>query len=101
MLLAHDQVGNADAIHDATQIEPALVRVLPPRTASPRRLHQAMHDAVFPGGRRIRPRLALAVAGAMPEDLVDADLVMRAACAVELIHCASLVHDDLPCFDDA
>jgi geranylgeranyl diphosphate synthase type II len=54
---------------------------------------------VFPGGARIRPQLALAVARACGDDapaLTDA-----AAVAVELLHCASLVHDDLPCFDDA
>jgi geranylgeranyl diphosphate synthase type II len=54
---------------------------------------------VFPGGARVRPRLCLAAAGACGDDaplLADA-----AAAAIELLHCASLVHDDLPCFDDA
>ncbi len=60
-----------------------------------------MHHAVFPGGRRIRPRLALAVGAALAETPEDRELVLRAACSVELVHCASLVHDDLPCFDDA
>ncbi|MFC0389416.1 polyprenyl synthetase family protein [Muricoccus vinaceus] len=62
-------------------------------------LAQAMHHAVFPGGARVRPRLCLAVAdangGAVP------GLAEAAAAAIELLHCASLVHDDLPCFDDA
>ncbi|MFC7472808.1 polyprenyl synthetase family protein [Dankookia sp. GCM10030260] len=65
----------------------------------PPRLAQAMRHAVFPKGARVRPRLCLAVAGACGDDapaLADA-----AAAAIELLHCASLVHDDLPCFDDA
>ncbi len=65
----------------------------------PPRLAEALHYSVFPGGARVRPRLCLAVAGACRDDapaLADA-----AAAAIELLHCASLVHDDLPCFDDA
>jgi geranylgeranyl diphosphate synthase type II len=72
------------------------------RTANgcePPGLAAAVRHAVFPGGARIRPQLAIAVARACGDDrpaLADA-----AACAVELLHCASLVHDDLPCFDNA
>ena len=65
----------------------------------PPRLMAAIRHAVFPGGARIRPRLTVAVASACGDDtpaLTDA-----AAAAIELLHCASLVHDDLPCFDDA
>jgi len=65
----------------------------------PSRLGAAMQHAVFPGGARIRPRLVLAVAAACGED--DPTLSDGAAAAIELLHCASLVHDDLPCFDDA
>jgi len=66
---------------------------------APRRLAAAIRYAVFPGGARIRPRLCLAVAAACGEDHpAPAD---GAAAAIELLHCASLVHDDLPCFDDA
>lgn len=66
----------------------------------PPKLKSALHHAVFPGGAHVRPKLCLAVASACdPEaDLADA---MAAATALELLHCASLVHDDLPCFDDA
>ncbi len=66
---------------------------------TPPKLNQAMEYAVFPGGARVRPRLAMAVAAACGEDcpaLTDA-----AAASLEFLHCASLVHDDLPCFDDA
>ena len=65
----------------------------------PPRLAEAMRHAVFPGGARIRPQLCLAVARACGDRhprLADA-----AAAAIELLHCASLVHDDLPCFDNA
>jgi geranylgeranyl diphosphate synthase type II len=65
----------------------------------PAGLVAAMRHAVFPRGARVRPRLTLAVAAACGEDhpaVTDA-----AACAIELLHCASLVHDDLPCFDNA
>ena len=65
----------------------------------PERLAAAMRYAVFPRGARIRPRLTLAVAHACGED--DPGLVDAAAASIELMHCASLVHDDLPCFDDA
>lgn len=68
--------------------------------ACPPKLKAALHHAVFPGGALVRPKLCLAVAYACdPEaDLSDA---IAAATALELLHCASLVHDDLPCFDDA
>jgi geranylgeranyl diphosphate synthase, type II len=65
----------------------------------PPRLAEAMRYSVFPGGARIRPRLALAVACACGQD--DPAVANAAAAAIELLHCASLVHDDLPCFDDA
>ncbi len=62
-------------------------------------LAAAVKYAVFPGGARIRPRLCLAVACACDQD--DPAVANAAAAAIELMHCASLVHDDLPCFDDA
>ncbi len=65
----------------------------------PPRLAAAMRHAVFPRGARIRPRLCLAVAAACGED--EPAVTDAAAAAIELLHCASLVHDDLPCFDDA
>jgi geranylgeranyl diphosphate synthase type II len=66
---------------------------------SPPRLVAALRHAVFPGGARVRPRLCAAVAKACEGD--DPELVAASAAAIELLHCASLVHDDLPCFDDA
>lgn len=80
-------------------VEEWLLRSLPPRDVPPARLHGAMHDAVFPGGRRARPLLCRLVAERY--GCGDDELVGRMAAAVELVHCASLVQDDLPCFDDA
>jgi farnesyl diphosphate synthase len=77
--------------------ESALDRFLPPDTIAPARLHEAMRYAVLGGGKRVRPLLchaAGALSGAAPGTL-DA-----AACALELIHVYSLVHDDMPCMDD-
>jgi geranylgeranyl diphosphate synthase type II len=62
-------------------------------------LAQALNYAVFPGGARVRPQLCKAVA--IANNSSDVGLANAAATAVELLHCASLVHDDLPCFDDA
>ena len=77
--------------------EAALARLLPPAHMAPARLHEAMRYATLEGGKRVRPLLAFAageVAAAAPERLEIA------ACAVELIHAYSLVHDDLPCMDN-
>lgn len=67
--------------------------------AAPPKLAEAMRYSVFPGGARVRPRLCLAVADACACDAPE--IAEAAAAAIELLHCASLVHDDLPCFDDA
>ena len=84
-----------------TRIERALMLAVGRADAPmcPPLLAGAMRHAVFPRGARIRPRLALAVAHACGDDLPA--ITDAAAAAIELMHCASLVHDDLPCFDDA
>jgi geranylgeranyl diphosphate synthase type II len=66
---------------------------------APPKLANAIRYAVFPGGARMRPRLCLAVAAACGGGVPG--LAEGAACALEFLHCGSLVHDDLPCFDDA
>lgn len=82
------------------RIELGLTRALAALDAEcPPRLRAAIHHAVFPGGARIRPRFVLAVAAANGD--VSPTLADAGAVAIELLHCASLVHDDLPCFDDA
>ncbi len=65
----------------------------------PPRLAEALRYAVFPGGARVRPDLCLAVERACSGS--EAGIAQGVAAAIELLHCASLVHDDLPCFDDA
>jgi geranylgeranyl diphosphate synthase type II len=84
-----------------TRIERTLARALAlaDQPGGPPRLATAMNYAVFPGGARVRPRLTLAVAAACGEG--PQEIANAAAAAIELLHCASLVHDDMPCFDDA
>ena len=65
----------------------------------PAKLSEAIEYTVFSGGARIRPQLCLAVALACKDDRPE--VANAAAIAIELLHCASLVHDDLPCFDNA
>jgi geranylgeranyl diphosphate synthase type II len=83
------------------QVEGTLQSILSDVTepGCPARLAQAMRHAVFPGGARLRPRLCVAVA--MACEVQQPKAALAAAAAIELLHCASLVHDDLPCFDDA
>ena len=72
------------------------------RTATPEcppLLAEAIRYAVFPGGARVRPRLCLAVA--MACGTTSPGAALAAAAALEIMHCASLVHDDLPCFDNS
>ncbi len=71
-------------------------------SSAPAGLGDAMRYAVLDGGKRLRPLLALAAAQAVqPQPVaVPSQAVLRAACAIELIHAYSLVHDDLPCMDN-
>jgi geranylgeranyl diphosphate synthase type II len=91
----------ATAVRVARRIEGALQAAIALSEApeGPPLLAAAMRHAVFPGGARIRPQLCLAVARACGDP--HPQLADAAAVAIELLHCASLVHDDLPCFDDA
>lgn len=77
--------------------ETALDRFLPAAAVAPPRLHEAMRYAVLEGGKRVRPLLCHA-AGALSG--ASSSALDAAACAVELIHAYSLVHDDMPCMDD-
>jgi geranylgeranyl pyrophosphate synthase len=79
------------------RMESALARCLPGPDEVPARLHEAMRYSVLGGGKRIRPALLFAAARAvgLSEDEVEA-----AACAIELVHVYSLVHDDMPAMDD-
>ena len=79
------------------RMEAALAARLPDSTAVPTRLHQAMRYSVLGGGKRVRPMLLFASARTL--GLAEAE-VEAAACAIELVHVYSLVHDDLPAMDD-
>lgn len=81
----------------AADTDAALDRFLPAVNELPGTIHAAMRYCVFAGGKRLRPVLCLAAAEACGGKREDA---LRAACAVELMHTYSLVHDDLPCMDD-
>ncbi len=79
------------------QVDAALERWLPATNKQPQRLHEAMRYTVFNGGKRVRPFLVYATGYALGIPMAALD---GAACAVELIHAYSLVHDDLPAMDD-
>jgi len=81
----------------ADAVDAALERFLPADTLRPETLHKAMRYSVFAGGKRLRPVLVIAGAEAVGG---TASLVMPTACAMELIHTYSLVHDDLPAMDN-
>ena len=78
-------------------IESWLEDFVPSADEPPRTLHAAMRHLLFPGGKRLRPLLAMAAAEAVG---VAPEVALPMAAAVELIHTYSLVHDDLPCMDD-
>ena len=77
----------------------ALEEELPAATAWPASLHAAMRYSLFAGGKRIRPALVFAAAESAGGSSTQ-PLVLRFACAVEMIHTYSLIHDDLPAMDD-
>ena len=87
------------------EVDAALERYLPGAPVCPPRVSEAMRYSLFAGGKRLRPLLAIAAAEAVA--LANGDdpdvaraLALPAACALELIHTYSLVHDDLPAMDD-
>jgi geranylgeranyl diphosphate synthase type II len=95
-------IGSGDLDMDAGAHIEQLLETAIERTEAdmaPPGLVAAIRHGVFPGGARLRPRLTLAVARACGGDAPA--LADSAAVAIELLHCASLVHDDLPCFDNA
>jgi len=97
MTIAADEPFANSLSHWQARIENELAARLPAGNQSPERLHEAMRYAVLNGGKRVRPVLIYATGRllAIPEDRLDA-----AACAIELIHAYSLVHDDLPAMDN-
>ncbi|MEE9368106.1 MAG: farnesyl diphosphate synthase [Pontiella sp.] len=80
-----------------TLVDAALNECLPPASTRPTILHEAMRYSVLTGGKRIRPILCIAAAEPFGQSKTS---VMASAIAVELYHCSTLIHDDLPCMDD-
>jgi geranylgeranyl diphosphate synthase type II len=78
-------------------IDAALDAFLPAEDVKPQTIHKAMRYSVFAGGKRLRPILVMASAEAVGGKGSD---VLPAACALEMIHSYSLIHDDLPAMDD-
>jgi len=78
-------------------VDAALNRWVPPESANPPTIHRAMRYSLFAGGKRIRPLLAIAAAEAVSPAPAG---IESAACALELIHAYSLIHDDLPALDN-
>ena len=78
-------------------VDEALERALPADAVPPSTVHRAMRYSVMAGGKRLRPILVIAGAEAVG---ASADTVMPTACALEMIHTYSLIHDDLPAMDD-
>lgn len=81
----------------AEAISAALDALLPPDVERPAKLHEAMRYSVFAGGKRLRPILCIAACEACGG---TAEQAMPAACALELLHTYTLIHDDLPAMDD-
>jgi len=79
------------------RVDAELDRLVPPESAAPETIHRAMRYSLFAGGKRIRPILCIEAARATAD---GCDGVIAAACALELIHTYSLIHDDLPAMDN-
>src|SRR5437588_538451 len=78
-------------------IDSQLDLVIPKESDEPQRVHAAIRWSVFAGGKRLRPALLIAVGQTFAASL---DRLLRTACALEMIHTYSLIHDDLPAMDD-
>ncbi len=83
---------------EQARVDACLDGLLPAAECPPSDLHTAVRYMVFGGGKRIRPVIANTVCRALGG---DADTCLPCAAAIELIHVSSLIHDDLPCMDDA
>ena len=80
-----------------TLVEARLDELIPAETVEPRNIHAAVRWSLFAGGKRFRPILLLATGEAFG---AETDALLDTACALEMIHTYSLIHDDLPSMDD-
>lgn len=88
---------NAYLALQSERIHAALDRLVPPETEPPETIHKAMRYSLFAGGKRIRPALCMAAAEAVTGSF---ECAIEPACALEMIHTYSLIHDDLPALDN-
>jgi len=89
---------DAEANRVSTEVDDFFARLLPPTDDSREQLYAAMRHAATGGGKRLRPLLTIAAAQMFP---IAREQALRVGCAIEAIHVYSLIHDDLPCMDDA
>jgi farnesyl diphosphate synthase len=89
---------NAESARVRADVDAFFAQLLAPTGDSRDRLYEAMRHAAIGGGKRLRPLLTVAASRLFAIDRVRA---LRVGCAVEAIHVYSLIHDDLPCMDDA
>ena len=88
----------AEAARVSAEVDRFFVELLASPRDSRDRLYEAMRHAAVGGGKRLRPLLTIAASRLFA---IDADRALRVGCAIEAIHVYSLIHDDLPCMDDA
>jgi farnesyl diphosphate synthase len=89
---------NAEGARVRADVDAFFGKLLAPTSDGRERLYEAMRHAAIGGGKRLRPLLTL---GASRLFAIDRNRAMRVGCAIEAIHVYSLIHDDLPCMDDA
>src|SRR5438067_6341289 len=88
----------AEAAHVRADVDGFFAKLLAPTGDGRERLYDAMRHAVLGGGKRLRPLLTIAASQLFA---IDPQRALRVGCAIESIHVYSLIHDDLPCMDDA
>ena len=88
----------AEAARVAAEVDDFFARLLPPTDDNRERLYEAMRHAAIGGGKRLRPLLTIAASQLFA---IARERALRVGCAIEAIHVYSLIHDDLPCMDDA
>jgi farnesyl diphosphate synthase len=89
---------DAEAARVTAEVDDFFTRLLPPPNDNRQRLYQAMRHAAIGGGKRLRPLLTVAASQLFA---IGRERALRVGCAIEAIHVYSLIHDDLPCMDDA
>src|SRR6478672_7741680 len=89
---------DTEAASVRADVDAFFARLLTPARDGRQRLYDAMRHAALGGGKRLRPLLTVAASRLFA---IDRDCALRVGCAIEAIHVYSLIHDDLPCMDDA